>query len=326
MKADIAKQSLWPTSLLLVGLSALFFWRAWTAPLPAEALLPDDVLLGGWLQRLLDDIPWLTQGLLLLLTLVNALRITRVTTRGMVYVVRSFLPMVFFVIAACGLYMTPRSALSMVVVWLLISASNRFIASFRRARCFDTLFRGGLVMGMLPLLWPAALPLWGLVPVALLLFRRNGCEAIVAVTALLLPVALWSYVEWLLGGRFTQAAMTIWGYLTTPSGFEPWAMGAGRWIVGSLLALLVVLSAGHYLLLRGTMRTRPARIVLYFLALLAVAVGMFWLPCRSVMLFAVLAAGVAVVAPIYFSRQRGTTPAVFYGAIVICSIVVALFS
>ncbi len=298
--------------LLFAVLTGLFWCRAAVAPLMVETAAQPEAALGGMLSSWLKGAPWLAGAGYLFLLLINAMGITRISTRNSLYVTRSFTPIIFFVVTACGLFLSPRNVNGMIATLFFISGSRLLIAGFRRVPSFDSLLRGGFLLGLMPLFYPPALVLWTGVPAAMLIFRRSWRESVVCNVALLLPLAVYSYIVWFAGEGFTDPARQIIACLGFGQAYIPLGVGIGRMVMLCLLTLLVFLSAGTYAGMARSMRTRPARIIIYFICTLVASVLMYALPCRNAVMYPLLAANVAIIAPIYFVRNPGLISAGLY--------------
>ncbi len=317
MKPDITRQSLASTLILFGLLLGLFWCRAVSAPFPAETPQGMQPLLGGTVNGWLGAVPWMRPALYLSLVFICAMRVMRIVSGNMLLVTRTFLPAIFFLLIGMGFYVTPSDVRGVMCAWLFIEGSHFTISGFRRAWSFDALFRGGMLFGFMPLVLPDSAAMWLCLPVGLRLFRRSGGEAVTAVAGLLLPLASWSYAEWMTGGEFTRAAMEIWRALVAQGPLAFAGTDVFRIAAAGLTVILLLLSVFSFAAMARSMRTRPARIVGYFIFSTVVAGAMLALPCRSALPFPLIAAGGAVVAPVFFVRRTGAAPAAFYWLIVV---------
>ncbi len=324
MKADVARQSfpsVFTTYLLLLILGGIRAFVAAPAPGAGDELPGGGELLGGVVDAVLGAPgEWFAALAALCVAFITGLRVTRIATGSLLYVVRTFLPMVFFAVVAVGFYFSGASANAMICSLLFTSASACFVFSFSRSYCFGLVFQGGASIGVMPLLIPSMAMMWLAVPAALVIFRRSGREAIVCLVGLFAPLALYSYVAWIAGGDFLGAAMTIVRALAGNPGFDLHAMGAPRLVLSCLLILLMFLSVGVYAAMN--MRTRPSRITAYFITAAVIAVAYLLLPCRSQEVYPLLAPSVALVAPLYMIKRKGMVPALLYGAILLAALAV----
>jgi hypothetical protein len=320
MKTDVARQPLSFATLQLLLICAAACLRAWLAPWPMETQLPQGVLLGALLRDMGTWSPLLCATLNFLFLLMCAFEITRIGTRNMLYVSRTMLPIVFYTVTATAIFTTPHDTTGMLLSLLFIRSSQLFVSSFRRGYSFLPVLRAGLIAGVMPLVLPASLSVWIAAVAALLIFRRSWREAVVCAAGLLLPVTLCAYGYWICGESFLHVPLLIADSLMTRSQAYPLMSGAGQLVLQGFLLLLFAASA--WVFLRTTMRTRPKRIARFYIcATLFFAAG-FLLPCRSVELYPLVAAPLALVAPFIFVRRRGAVPATVYITIVATAMVV----
>ena len=254
----------------------------------------------------------------------GALLVTRIVTRNMVLVVRTYLPALFFVIVALGFYLPENGPGSAATTLLLIIGSDRLIAGFRRKASFDPLFRGAFLLGTMPLIYAPSVLFFLMIPVAVILFRRDGRETTVALFGYVLPFLICSYVYWGMGYPFGHIGQMLVEALSAPAGEPLFTIQAGLWrmVLAAILLLLTILSlisfAGH----AAQTRTRARRIFLYFIYMLLPAAGLFLLPSRSTEIFALAAVPLAIILPNYFVRHTGNLPALLYLLMLCCAIAI----
>lgn len=320
MRPDVTRQSLASTCLLSALLLLLFWVRAELAPDAAESGYRI------WLNLWGDGgTPWYGAVFYMMMALLNAMLAARIATRNMVFVTRTFQPIIFFVMVSCAVYMPYADPGAMLCAWLFIVGSQFLIESFRHKYGFESLLKGGIAIGIMPLLWPPAMVMWSAVPVALALFRRTWREGIVAFAGLLLPVAVYCYAEWFGGGEFTGFFVRAFEYISAAAEYSPLAMDIGRMVLVCLIVLVVFLSVGAYLGIAHSMRTRPARIIIYFICMAVAGLSLFLLPCRSVAAYPVVAVSLALISPVFFVQRRGLVPALIYILLIVCASVMNLF-
>ncbi len=322
VRLDIARQPLSLTGVLFFLLGVVFCLRWVVSPWGAEESLGADILLGGVVLGWLDLVPLLSGVGYLGVLGVCAFRVTRIATGNMLHVSRTFLPILFFLVVSSGVFITPANLTGMLAAWLFTEGTYLFIASFRRALGFGTLFNAGVLLGAMPLFYPQALVLWLAVPVALVLFKRTWREGVACFAGLLLPLAGYSYLDWATGGAFLSAGRQIVERLGFGMGYTGLEIGLGQIVLLSLLVLIFFLSAGTFAGMSRSMRTKPSRIATYFLFVTAIAAACFALPGRNVMVFPLLAVGVANIMPFFFVRNPGMVSATLYIALLVCTVAV----
>ena len=333
MQLDIVRQPLSFTLLLLILLLALFLGKRETAPATTIVVRASSTVISS--QNLPLSSEGSTQataplGALIapnstpasgsyclgigLLLFFGSLWITRIVTRNRVLVVRTYLPALFFIIPALGFYVPENGMTAALTALLLIIGSDRLIAGFRRKASFDPLFRGAFLIGTTPLLYAPSILFFPLIPIAIILFRRNGKEATVALIGYTLPILIGSYVYWGMGNSFGYLGETLINALIAPSGWDLLTTDIGLWrmMLALMLTILMVFSLISFAGYASQMRTRARRIFLYFIYMQILSSGLFFLPSRSAEMFTLLAVPLAVITPHYFVRHTGFLPALLY--------------
>ena len=313
MRIDIIRQPLGLTFVLVTALLVLFWSREGAFLMSVEQISVPTGPLGTWFDNLISPYGRLRTVLACTALFLTAFQITRIVTRNMVLVVRTYQPALFFILVSCGFFL-PQSSLSIALAAFLVSrGAELMIAGFQRRATYDKFFRAGLVLGLAPLFFAPAIISFPMLIGGVIFFRRGWRETIVGIAAFALPFATYSYAGWMSGAPFDVLLWLMTDALTRNSGFDLWAdAGIARLAATALLAVLTVLSIATFTIHMKQMRTRPRRVLSYFIWVLALCAGCFFLPCASPADWTLLAVPVAVIAPNYFVRYRGIVPALLY--------------
>ena len=204
MKFDIARQPLVPAFLTLAALAVVAMWNAGGPAVsmavqaghaagtvdigrnaagalavssPGELLAQFQAAHPVWAR-------WIA-GLLMLFT---GMSVGRLTVRYNLYSVGTCLAIPLYGAIACGLAVGGDCLTTFAASALLALATKNFCRSYCNGFGFDAIFRASLYIGLLPL--------------AVMLFRRTLREVAVAVAGLLLPALTLCYVNWAAGGEF----------------------------------------------------------------------------------------------------------------------------
>ena len=204
MKFDIARQPLVPAFLTLAALAVVAMWSAGGPAVsmavqaghaagtvdigrnaagalavssPGELLAQFQAAHPVWAR-------WIA-GLLMLFT---GMSVGRLTVRYNLYSVGTCLAIPLYGAIACGLAVGGDCLTTFAASALLALATKNFCRSYCNGFGFDAIFRASLYIGLLPL--------------AVMLFRRTLREVAVAVAGLLLPALTLCYVNWAAGGEF----------------------------------------------------------------------------------------------------------------------------
>lgn len=315
MKTDIAKQPLAAACLTLMAIAVTAVWwgrvdSAAMCPMAAE-MLP-----GDWIALFQSRHPGSARWITLFCMLFTGIYLGRFSNRYNLYAGRCYLTIPFFGMAACFAGLAAESLGQFVAALVLALAARNYCAAFRNGYGFNALFRASLYLGTLPLLCPATLPLWLLLPIAVFLFRRTVRETVVAFFGLGLPLFLLSYVRWGIGAEFGG----------------PWAAVAGRCAAGlrwpefalpdTLCGYVPLLLAGSYLLLScGAVllhlqifsQPRKVRAILvYFACCAVVSISTLFFSATLPQAAALCAVSVSVLLPVLFVRSRHLLAFVIY--------------
>lgn len=316
MKTDIAKQPLAAACLTLMAIAVTAVWwsrgdSAAVCPMGAE-MLP-----GDWIALFQAQHPGSARWITFFGILFTGIYIGRFSNRYNLYAGRCYLTIPFFGMTACfaGLAATGLGQLAAALVLAL--AVRNYCGAFRNGYGFNALFRASLYLGTLPLLSPATLPLWLLLPTAVFLFRRTVRETVVAFFGLGLPLFLFSYVRWATGAEFCA----------------PWAAVAGRCAAGlrwpefalpdTLCGYVPLLLAGSYLLLScGAVllhlqmfysQPRKVRTILIYIACCAaVSLSTLFFSATPRQTAVLCAVSVSMLLPVLFVRSRHLLAFVIY--------------
>ncbi len=309
--ADSGRQSFGLTAALGVVLLLLFVYRAEIAPIAADAVSVAGAPLGRVVDGWFADSLWLTQLAVILLAVVNVMVVMMIATRYMLYGVRSFKPVLFYLVAACGLVI-PAAPVSVYLAGLLIvMGMTSLVSCFKRGFAPDTVFRGALLLGMAPLLLAQAAVYIVLVPLAVGIFLRSGRELVVGVVGALLPAAVCCYVWWWTGGGFLEPLQAMW---TAVTGGE--RMPVGEWGIPRLvcmgLGVLAALFSAVTLISGKVMRYRSRKILTFIALAFLFGMGLFALPGPPAAAIPLVAAPFAILAPLWFMRRRTRFSTLFF--------------
>lgn len=336
MRFDISRQPLVPAFLTLFLLAAVAVWSLGTPALGMPEGLrttPAALLHGSGISCVADGVPSVaaagaSAGAMLpmpgellsrfqtaypgwarflagFLLLFGGMCTGRMTVRYNLYAVSSCLAIPLYAVAAAGLATGGEYLAAFAVAALLALAVKNFGRAFCNGYGFDPLFRGSFYLGSLLLLYPPALPLALLLPLAIMLFRRTLRETVVALFGFLLPFLFFAYVDWGAGGRFWAAFVQtgmqfIHGtpfttLLQTPL---PRLALAGSLLLLDTLAILFLLADLYFV------GTKARFILLYNIGVLALAAATLCGPAATSAAYALLAVPSAVLLPVFFVRIR----------------------
>ena len=309
---------------MFAGLTCLFWLRSVAAPLPEVDALSTQMPLGLWIDRLGHALPlWGKNLCIVLIVFWNSLLLTRLVSRNMLVLERTYLPFILYLLVACGLSFGRAPLAPYVAAGLLVSAFDLMIGSFRRVVVYAKSFDSALLTGLSILVYGPAAIYALLLPCALIIFRKEWREWLSCLTGLCLPFLIASYIYWGLGEPFPYlgqlwlqeiqdrlAAPFYWQQTATLLAPEISLFGGKGPLVLMLMIwiplLLVSLAAlAVFFSRKSSMRTRPYKTYLYFIWILAFSLILLLTPGGSMTDLPLLAAPLAIVIPAYFNRFGG---------------------
>lgn len=212
MRFDVVRQPLMVAfaTLLCIATAAVWFASPYTAT-GADAY----VLLGRYLIEFQNAFPNLARIICTVLIFATGIRLGRNVLRYGLYPIHTYLSIPLYGIIACGILRSEAYTVAYVASYVAFLGLKHLLASFRNGFAFDALFRGGLSIGVLPLIDPALTPLALLVPIATATFKRSTRECTVAIFGLVLPLFAYSYISWISGEPFLATTTLIANTLET---------------------------------------------------------------------------------------------------------------
>ena len=190
--------------------------------------------------------------------------------------------MIFYLVASCGLWIGKTSIPAALSSFLLLRGTEYFILSFIRKTSFDHTFRGSLLIGLIPLIFPSSAIYLLAIPLGMFVFRRSARETTAALIAGLLPLFTYAYTMWALDYGFIEPLAAIWHEAASiPAGLtlgleDP--IDIMRTVVAGITVILLLLGLFSFMITSNTMRTRSRTIFIYFILLLIIGVFQLLLP------------------------------------------------
>lgn len=310
------------TLLLFAVLALLFAYRSAVFPYPEEIYTGSATPLEAFLIYLAGKYQLFSLIVCILLVFANGLSVSRILSRHMVLSSRSYLPMIFYLVISCGIWTGGACIPAALSSFLLLRATEYFILSFVRKTSFNNTFRGSLLIGFIPLIYPSAAVYLLAVPLAMAVFRRSGRETTTAIVASLLPLLAYAYVMWALDYGFTASLSGIWHEISVPSAGLPLGVESPveimRVVTLGITAILLLLGLWSFLMMSDTMRTRSRAIFIYFILLLIIGCCQLLIHGREVSALIMFAVPVSAIIPAFFSRFPGWVSGSAYLVYLLC--------
>ena len=301
--------------------ASLIFVRLLYAPYTVESTVGVDMPLGRLIDGLLAGHRLAIHSIAMLTLFVNGALITRLIDKYNISTVRTYLPIVMYVVMGYGILAPFGTVGAVSVSMLLIVSSEQMIAAFKRSYTFNNVFNSAFCLGLMPLIYSTSLPLVLILPFALSLYRRTAREWIVAIVGLGLPLLLAS-AGW-------AAAGYGWGFIAgslaeafvTPAGV---GVAAALKEVGIAAYIYVVLALGIVLLsiaaiISGSHKAgvRARKIYVHFTCLTLLSAATFFIPSGTIVSIGLIAVSAALLSTAFFIRFRGLFALIAYIALIV---------
>lgn len=291
------------TGLYFAGLYLLF--RLAGAP-PVAVALPEALMMPieGWATAFLAGHSGWAAVLRFVLVAMTAFSLSRIVIRHSIYIEKTFLPALFYLVVAMGLGYTLRTPLAAGVAWLLVTALDGLVLSHRSAEQFGSFFQAAVALGAMPLLYAPTVVFVVLLPVGFVLFRQQWRGVVAALIGYLFPMALCCYVGWGMGGDFLAPAERLAAIVQTPAPAALATFGPGEWMLAVLMTGATLWSLVLYSLQYKLQRSRTKRGTTLLVWTAIAAAALVALPCRSVDMLPIVAVPVAALVPGGLIRGR----------------------
>ena len=313
MSIDFTRPSLLRTVLYFVVFYAIFRGREFLPADPQQAastMMPLEAALAGFFGRHIV----LTEVVTFFFAFLNAFYITRILSRNLIFLERTYLPALVYLLVATGYTSSQLSVIMLAVSFLVIYAIDSMIRSHKKSGNFGHFLHASVVLGLAPLLYAPSVIYFGLLLVGFAVFRKDGRSIVISLAGYLLPIFFCSYILWGMKEPFLLTVQQIGTIVTTP---DPEAlfifrMTAWDYALTALFLLLTIIGLVNFAQKYKSMRSRAQNGYRMFAWSLVVALGMVALPCRSLDMLPMLAVPLAVIIPACFNRQLGWVPNLLY--------------
>lgn len=302
-------------TLFLFFLLLILFWTNTGVGCVPAAGFSMDMPLGILLERFSVGKPVAGALLCSLLIFINSGLLIRIVSRNMILADRSYLPIIFYVTIGAGCILGYNSLPVFVLSFLMIGSYGLMLSSFRRVVRYGDLFNSTLLAGIALLVWSHAAVYLLLLPISLVIFKKDGRGWIVALTGYVLPLAICSYVYWGMGYPISYAVDRLLNGIVGM--FDAKFVPAG-WLHPALLLFwgislaVCVLSVISSIKRASSMRTRTYKAFVYFLWILVCSLLPFCLPGRSLSDCIFVAVPMAILIPLYFIRNQTFVAQIIY--------------
>lgn len=325
MNFSIVRQTLGQALIMLLVFAVITAVAGVTGTTLVPEQLPRGMALslpGEMLQHVEGLYPVVSSIVALVLFAAAGLATGRLTVRYNIYSSPTFMAMSLFAMVACGLSGGEDLLSNLVLAALFAFSCKNFSGSIVNGYGFDAIFCGAFYLGIMPLIDSGCAILLPMVPVALLLFRRTSREAVVALVGVLLPLMVFSYLNWAMDGDFRAPMYYILRAFSGDGFFDVvLAMPVQRWVLLGFVLLLSIVASGIFISGFFSMSTRSRYILIYHIIASIVVVAGLLLPAASDAQVVLLAVTSAVLLPVLFVRVRYFFAVVLYVVLAVLSVV-----
>lgn len=337
MSLDLTRQSLIKTLLYFIVLAAIFwggeFWVADTAS-TIHSLGDWHVVIGGTplgkiIRDILIELPLLGVVMSGLLVFINSFMVTHLVVSNVMFLERSYMPSIIYLLISSGYYSSPISFAPLFATLMLLIACQLILRSYNdNGLSSGSYLTIGFTVGMAGLIYSPLLFLVIMLPIALIIFRPPDIrEWIAALGGWLMPIFIFCYVTWLVGGDFTQTPITMWQSamhrLPLP---EPQYLDLIEWTFVGCTALLTITAIITFI--THPRQFKPKQFKAYILMLWMLITSTLittLLPGGSLIMLPVIALPFAVIIPTYFCGRKPNFYTNFiYALMVGCALMIHL--
>lgn len=289
----ISSASLLFAALLIV---AYIYVYGALSPVQSYPTVGVESLLSGGLRWIQLQAPIFSTLLSLATIVIGAMLNVSVPTRFNLFGRASQIPIFIYISVIVG-FSSSGDILSAPFAALCGVCSLRdFYRAYNSSSYTSKLFLATIWMGVLPLLYPAAIVLWVAAFIFMVMFVRTLREILVVCMGLMLPLFSYVYVSWLLGANFIDQIVRFVHTITLQYNHSPDLWAGSTITLYIALATLFALLSLYGVLQVGIMSLRYVARIRIYCSYILVALGcaMLILPSFSFESFIVLAAPLSI--------------------------------
>lgn len=272
-----------------------------------------------------EQYPLISIAIAVTFFVIGAMLNVMTATRYNLFGTDSQLPLLLYVCFVVGFCTTTDIITPSIIACLGALSLRDLFRTYDNNGRTSKLLSGSFWIGVLPLIYPATIMLWIAPFIFLILFVKSLREIGVVVTGLLLPLALYAYVFWILGGEFLAPIVELFRSVIEHSSYPP-TFNRLIWIAHIVLTSVVAALSFISLLQVERMSLRFVARTRLYCTFILVILGAFMalLPSHSYQVFAALAAPLSIVVTPALMRLRSWISVPLYFVIVLLSISILL--
>lgn len=326
MNFDLTRSNLFVTTLYSVVLLVVLWGLGASVTDHSVVVLenPNPYWISAQLDLLIAAWPNICKAISALLAFVCSLMVARLAIRNVLYLERTYMPSLLFVVFSSSFYTAGESVLPLVVAVLITLALGLIFRSYMyKGLATGIYLSAGFCFGLSAAIYPPSAYLGFMLFVGLAAFRMNNLrEWVSAAVGLCLPLGLFFYALWWGGGEVAGEWRAYVGQLgwhdRLPRAWEQFTL-IDYTMVG-VTAVLVVFSYITFLRSRSRYKLRGVMTYHYLMAFLLWTVVVALIsPVRTMYLLPVASVGLSVVIPTYFASRKATFLSNFLYALLLLS-------
>lgn len=304
MAKKVSQHRIFDLTATLIIIAVIFTLRSYLFSAGDEAIPNVSTPLGHLLQIVQRQVPILSAVIWALSIIVAGLNAGRYGVRLSLYPAYTLMGISLFGVVATSVMVSGDYLLSAAAMAIMLMATKYLQRFIMRSGSYSDLSLSMLYFGLLPLIYAPAALFYVAMPVMVLFVRASWRDELVSLASLLFPPTALCYWSWCAGDGFSEPAIEIYDSLLTPSEFSFFGTinPAGVLLLGVLLvmmmcAITLVVSDKYSLKVKS-------RVVMRFNSLmLALLVGMFFVPSCTATHFVLLAVPASMLLPLIFVRM-----------------------
>lgn len=271
-------------------------------------------LFGDYITYFQTVFPTAARVISFILIILTGFNIGRLTIKYNLYVNNSNFALPIYGLFASGIVVFNNYLLAYIISYMLMLAIKAYFNGYKLTKYgFYHIFKGSLILGLMPYIYPSSIVLIMLLPLSILLFKRSLREFIVAVSGFILPSLLISYISWITINEPLIYILKIKQALffgRTIDILESFSMSAYITLVCYLLLLLCAL----YYRRKGRFSSsvKAKSITLFNIYLLIFTVFMYFIRAGTNATIALIAIPVSMFIPIALAHFKNGVTIVIY--------------
>ena len=224
------------------------------------------------------------------------------------------MPISIFGVLSCGIFVAPNILTTATVSLCFALAIYLLLRSLHSAGEKDTIFFASLLLGTTILLYPPAIVLVGVIPLAIITLALSLRQALLMIVGYILPPLMASYVVWYGGSPFRQFACNFADAITVEQIGEITNMPYMAIAMITSLSLFLVVGM-IYAAVRGDKMFLLARVrhsLYLFVGATFLAMLMFCIPSCDLSALAIIAVPASILLGFVFSLLPNNISAIAY--------------